>query len=41
MDKLKMQIANKADENFKNLAEMFPNSVTETIDEKNEVRSCA
>ncbi len=33
MDKLKMQTANKADENFKKLAELFPNAVTETIDE--------
>lgn len=33
MDKLKMQTANKADENFKKLVEMFPNAVTETIDE--------
>ena len=32
-DKLKMQTANKADENFKKLADMFPNAVTETIDE--------
>ena len=31
MDKLKMQTANKADENYKKLAEMFPNAVTETI----------
>ena len=31
MDKLKMQPVNKADENFKKLAEMFPNAVTETI----------
>lgn len=31
MDKLKMQTVNKADENFKKLAEMFPNAVTETI----------
>ena len=31
MDKLKMQTANKADENFKKLAEMFPNAVTESI----------
>lgn len=37
MDKLKMQTANKADENFKKLAEMFPNVVTETIDENGEV----
>ena len=33
MDKLKMRTANKADENFKRLAEMFPNAVTETINE--------
>jgi len=31
MDKLRMQTVNKADENFKKLAEMFPNAVTETI----------
>lgn len=31
MDKLRMQTANKADENFKKLADMFPNAVTETI----------
>lgn len=37
MDKLKMQTANKADENYKKLAEMFPNAVTETIDENGEV----
>ncbi len=37
MDKLKMQTANKADENFKKLAEMFPNAVTETIDENGEL----
>lgn len=37
MNKLKMQTANKADENFKKLAEMFPNAVTETIDENGEV----
>lgn len=30
MDKLRMQTANKADENFKKLAAMFPNAVTET-----------
>lgn len=33
MEKLKMQTVNKADENFKKLAEMFPNAVTESIDE--------
>lgn len=37
MNKLRMQTANKADENFKKLAEMFPNAVTETIDENGEV----
>lgn len=33
MDKLKMHTPNKADENFKKLAALFPNAVTETIDE--------
>ena len=37
MVKLKMQTVNKADENFKKLAAMFPNAVTETIDENGEV----
>lgn len=37
MDKLRMQTANKADENFKKLAEMFPNAVTEAIDDNGEV----
>ena len=37
MDKLKMQTANKADENFKKLAAMFPNAITETIDENGKV----
>lgn len=32
-----MQTVNKADENFKRLAEMFPNAVTETKDENGEV----
>lgn len=36
-DKLRMQTANKADENFRKLAAMFPNAVTETIDENGEV----
>ena len=31
MDKLRMLTANKADENFRKLAAMFPNAVTETI----------
>lgn len=33
MLKLKMRTSNKADENYKKLAEMFPNAVTEAIDE--------
>lgn len=37
MDKLRMQTANKADDNFKKLAAMFPNAVTETINENGEV----
>lgn len=32
-----MHTPNKADENFKKLAQMFPNAVTETIDENGEV----
>lgn len=32
-----MQTVNKADENYKKLAEMFPNAVTEAIDENGEV----
>ena len=32
-----MHTPNRADENFKRLAEMFPNAVTETIDENGEV----
>ncbi len=37
MGKLRMQTANKADENFKKLAAMFPNAVTETVNENGEV----
>lgn len=37
MDKLKMHTPDKAEENYKKLAEMFPNAVTETIDENGEV----
>ncbi|UYI80818.1 MAG: site-specific DNA-methyltransferase [Oscillospiraceae bacterium] len=37
MDKLKMQTTNKADDNFKKLAAMFPNAVTETVNENGEV----
>lgn len=33
MDKLKMLTANKANQNYQRLAAMFPNAVTETIDE--------
>ena len=37
MDRLKMQTENKADANFRKLAELFPDVVTETIDENGEV----
>lgn len=37
MDKLRMQTANKADDNFKKLAAMFPNAVTETVNDNGEV----
>lgn len=37
MDKLKMHTSNKADENFRKLAAMFPNAVTETINANGEV----
>lgn len=37
MDKLKMHTTNKADENFAKLAALFPNAVTETINENGEV----
>lgn len=37
MDKLKMQTPNRADDNFKKLAALFPNAVTETINENGEV----
>lgn len=37
MDKLKMHTPNRADENFKKLAALFPNAITETINENGEV----
>lgn len=37
MNKLKMQTINKADENYRKLAAMFPNAVTEAINENGEV----
>ena len=37
MDKLKMHTPNLADENFRKLAALFPNAVTETIDEDGKV----
>lgn len=37
MDKLKMHTPNQADENFRKLAALFPNAVTETIDENGQV----
>lgn len=37
MDKLTMRTPNLADENFKKLAALFPNAVTETVNENGEV----
>ena len=37
MDKLTMHTPNLADENFKKLAALFPNAVTETVNENGEV----
>ena len=37
MEHLKMHTPNMADENFRKLAEMFPNAVTEKINEAGEV----
>jgi len=37
MDKLKMHTPNKADENFQKLIQLFPNAVTESIDENGNV----
>ncbi len=37
MDKLSMQSKNLADENYKKLTELFPNIVTETVDEEGNV----
>lgn len=36
-DRLKMHTVNKADENYRKLASLFPNAVTETINESGEV----
>lgn len=37
MDKLKMHTPDRAEENFRKLAELFPDAVTETVDENGEV----
>ncbi len=37
MEKLKMQTPNKAEENFKKLSAMFPNAVTEVVNENGEI----
>lgn len=37
MDRLRMQTKNIADENYEKLAKLFPNAVTETIDENGQV----
>ena len=34
MEKLKMQTTNVVDENIKKIGELFPNCLTETLDEK-------
>lgn len=39
MNKLNMKTKNKADENFKKLAELFPNAITETIVDDEVVRA--
>ncbi len=33
MDKLKMQTTNQVDENVRRIGELFPNCLTETLDE--------
>lgn len=40
MESLKMHTPNLADENFKKLAALFPNAVTETLDEMGGGDSC-
>ena len=37
MDRLKMHTPDKVEENFKKLVELFPNAVTETIDQNGKV----
>ena len=37
MEKLKMHTPDKAEENFKKLSAMFPNAVTETVNENGEI----
>ena len=37
MDKMKMHTPNRADDNFKKLTALFPNALTETINENGEV----
>lgn len=37
MDKLKMHTPDRAEENFRKLAELFPDAVTETVDENGQV----
>lgn len=37
MDRLRMETKNKANENFKKLIEMFPNAVTESMDENGDI----
>ena len=37
MDELKMRTPDRAEENYRKLAALFPNAVTETVDETGEV----
>lgn len=37
MNRLRMETKNKANENFKKLIEMFPNAVTESMDENGDI----
>ena len=40
MEKMDMQTENIADNNFAVLSKIFPNAVTETVDENGEVIRC-
>ena len=40
MDKLKMHSVNKVDENIKKIGELFPNCLTERLDENGKPETC-